>query len=443
MYLPEDARPVATGAFAPPPVGEVNNEAGNAFDLLGLFGRPLLLLIQETITKVTGLTMVALDAAGNPVTELSSSAAPLCRGVNRGKGSARRRCNASDSYGAAEALAQRGVFIYFCPCGLLEAAIPIIARDRYLGSLLGGQVRCDNAPASLPRLEKLFEEERGQCLLEQRNRELYERIPSYDFAYFTYVAGLIFSAVTMIGERNAEALARGLEAEETRVSLSARAEWLERELRLKESELSHWKSRLNLDFFINSLNSIAGLAIIEGAPRTHEMCLLFAEHLRHSLASDKTFAPLADEVGSVQRYLQMQKIRFGDLLEYSVDMPKELAARNIPAQILLPFVERAVFHGLATKERGYRFSLSIRCGRDHWLFRIIDNAEHPGDVSHGAVPVQSGFDGEAIENSLAAAKRRLAALFGGRHELLTLRTADGGTEYDIRCPLLLAEGTGK
>jgi len=86
-------------------------------------------------------------------------------------------CRSADVYGSSQALARQKKFIYFCPCGLMEVAIPIIVKNHYLGTLYAGQVRCDDAPKAVPRLARMFESELADCPLNAAQKKCIKVFP--------------------------------------------------------------------------------------------------------------------------------------------------------------------------------------------------------------------------------------------------------------------------
>lgn len=398
-----------------------------------MFDADIIILMQEITGKTTGLALTVLDTDGQAIVE-SVNASPWCRRRRRDT-TAFSICAASDRYGADQAFARRTPFIYFCPCGLIRAIIPVIVRGRYLGGFYVGQVWCDNAPESTPRLERLLEENEKGRPGDWQFRELRETTPAYDFSYFSYIVDMLAKVVNIVSDREAVQHARidALEAEKIR--LEDRVRQLERELHIRESSLNHWKSRLNLEFMVNSLNSVASLAVLDDAPRTNEMCVLLADHLRHYITREKDFVLLGEEADMISSYLAMQKIRFGAALSYTVDVSEQAGKCRIPSQVLLPIVESAVLLGLAEREEGYMLTLTTGLENNEVTVRTEINAP----LSQGELPAQSGFDADGVAAGLATARARLKTLLGLQHELRCVDTRDGSA-YVLRYTLPHLEG---
>lgn len=121
---------------------------------------------------------------------------------------------------------------------------------------------------------------------------------------------------------------------------------LELKALVKETELSMLKSQINPHFLFNSLNSISSLTITNPA-KAQEMIIKLSEFLRHSIShKEEQMVPLHEEIEHIMRYLEIEKVRFGDRLHY--DFRIDDACRNfpLPAMILQPIFENAIKHGV-------------------------------------------------------------------------------------------------
>lgn len=418
----------------------LDDDAINSFTILNLFGKERLESIQDIIAKATGLAMVTLDYKGDPITEMTGFTQFCCE--MRQKERTARLCRSSDVYGAGQALGRQRSFIYFCPCGLLEVAIPIIVKNHYLGGFFGGQIRCDNAPADVPRLGKLFEADLRECSLTDRQKKLCENIPVYDYTSFAHITALLSLVINQIGEKEIVTLGSTRHSDNEMEFLRGQVRLLETQLQRQRRETANVQARLNYHFMINSLNAISNLAEIENSPRTNEMAHLLAEHLNYAAPRDKNFTLLSEEIADVTRYLKMQKIRFGDLLHFTINVPKKLAARSVPVHLLLPFVQFMVFYGLSTHDAALTIELSAALDGDIIEFTLADNGlgltEDELHVRFAAF--KSGYEGEAIQRDLTSARRRLSEMFGSDCEITVTVEAGKGTTTVIRLPTYLPSG---
>jgi two-component system, LytTR family, sensor kinase len=115
---------------------------------------------------------------------------------------------------------------------------------------------------------------------------------------------------------------------------------------VKESELSSLKSQINPHFLFNSLNSISSLTMIS-PEKAQDMVINLSEFLRYSLSNKKeVLTNFENELTNVERFLKIEKIRFGKRLNVISSIDKNSRSCLLPALILQPIIENAVKYGL-------------------------------------------------------------------------------------------------
>jgi len=143
-----------------------------------------------------------------------------------------------------------------------------------------------------------------------------------------------------------------------------RRQLLKAEVAAERARLRMLRYQLNPHFFFNALNTIGALA--EDAPgRVQRAVRELSGFLRYTLldstedAEDGTVqvVPLQDELEAAQHYLTVEKIRFEDELQWTVELDDEAAAQLIPAFLVLPLVENAVKHGQRTSPSPLRVAI--------------------------------------------------------------------------------------
>lgn len=438
FFVADNSKPAKAALSGPSGLKKlIDDEAISQFDILNLFGKQKLDDVLGTIAQATGLGLIILDYKGDAITE-PVAFTPFCQAMREEENSA-ALCRSSIVYGTSQALSRQRKFVYFCPCGLLEMTIPIIVKNHFLGSLCAGQVRCDQAPKEVPRLARMFEAELAACPLNAQRKKMYKSVPVFDYEKFVGITELISLVISQLSEKVVanQVLSRDVSHELN----AARDEIvrLEAELNLKKSEVTKLKSRLNYYFLINTLNAISNLAVIEDSPRTNEMIILCAEHLRHGLPANKNFVLLAEEADNVERFLKMQKIRFGTLLNYSLNISSDAAMRRVPVHVIMPFVERAVFYGLTAREAELNVTLTVSLEGQDVVVQVTDDG--PGlnedELAAKFASFQNGHEGEAIQMGLAGARQRLSDLFGREYEVEIKNIIGRGTECVLKFPASL------
>jgi hypothetical protein len=172
----------------------------------------------------------------------------------------------------------------------------------------------------------------------------------------------------------------------------------------REAELRALRSQVNPHFLFNCLHSIS--ALIANDPQgARRMCLELADFFRDSLrAGSQTRIALQDEAALVRRYLDIERVRFGERLRTTISLAPDAAHAMVPPLLLQPLAENAVRHGIATLVDGGDVTIAIARQGD----RIDVSIENPFDAE-GRRP------GTGL--GLTNVRARLDTTFGGRADL--------------------------
>jgi two-component system sensor histidine kinase AlgZ len=204
----------------------------------------------------------------------------------------------------------------------------------------------------------------------------------------------------------------------------AERQFLEEQKAALKAQIEAIQSRTNPHFLFNALNTIASL--IPDEPRLAEATVeRLSDLLRYALESSRhDQVTLERELGMLTDYLEVQKARFGDRLEFTFDVEEDLLDLRIPPLLLQPLVENAVLHGIAGQKKGGRVVLRARRGATAVEIRIDDDGPGPGGSTHRG----SG-------TSLADLERRIELVYGPLAHLTTERNERGGFSARLEVPL--------
>ncbi len=145
---------------------------------------------------------------------------------------------------------------------------------------------------------------------------------------------------------------------------------------LKETELNMLKSQINPHFLFNSLNSISSLTITN-PEKAREMVIKLSEFLRYSVSSNtNSFTTLEQELSNIRRYLDIEKVRFGEKLQFGFALSEECMKRKVPAMLLQPLFENAIKHGVYESTEQVRIDMDCDC-RGEYLEIVIVNDFDP------------------------------------------------------------------
>jgi len=178
-------------------------------------------------------------------------------------------------------------------------------------------------------------------------------------------------------------------------------EYLDSENQLKNVELQNLKAQLNPHFLFNALNSIKALTHSD-PKRAGDAVMLLSDLLRYSLNYEKqTLVPLADELAVTRDYLALEKIRFNQRLEYTLDIEPAAEKWLVPPILLVTLAENAIKHGIAQSVQGGVVQIRAHLENDQLRLEVCNTGHF---LPH---PDRQGI-------GLANIRRRLDMLFGGK-----------------------------
>ncbi len=199
---------------------------------------------------------------------------------------------------------------------------------------------------------------------------------------------------------------------------------LELEKHLTEARLQSLLRQLKPHFLFNTLNSIASLmhSDVDAADR---MLVRLSELLRLTMHHrGQALTPLGDEISFIEKYLEIERIRFRDRLSVSYHVDPATLKDEVPSLILQPLVENAIRHGLEPHARPGRIEVIAQRESAALVLIVRDN---------GAGVPPGGFTREGI--GLGNTRARLRELYGDRHRFELANHPEGGLEIRVTLPL--------
>ena len=135
------------------------------------------------------------------------------------------------------------------------------------------------------------------------------------------------------------------------------------------------RAQMNPHFLFNSLNSINHFIVKNKPEEAAEYLTKFSRLIRLILTNSKlTAVPLANEIEAVRLYLQLEKIRFNNRFDYSIEVEEgvDVDYFEIPPLLIQPYIENAIWHGLLHKEEKGHLKLLLYV-QDPYLFVIVED----------------------------------------------------------------------
>jgi sensor histidine kinase YesM len=213
-----------------------------------------------------------------------------------------------------------------------------------------------------------------------------------------------------------------LDAREALRAREARENQLETQLAL--AQFHALRAQLHPHFLFNALNAISSLIHSDPA-RADRMLARVSDLLRIAIdTAVKPEIPLADEVEFAKRYLEIERMRYGDRLDVRVDIGSDTAHALVPNMLLQPLIENAVRHGVAPHSTPGRVEVrSARVGDDLSIV-VTDTGDGFDDTAETRDPPGVG---------ISTTRARLETLYGASQQLVFVNVP-GGFETRISLP---------
>ena len=222
---------------------------------------------------------------------------------------------------------------------------------------------------------------------------------------------------TILGFYNAFDYYRKYQAREQQTALL--------ELQLAQANLRALKMQLNPHFLFNTLHSVSALVRKNENSAAIKMLGRLGEFLRLALENQGTqLVTLNEELDFLQRYLEIEKIRFQERLQVSMDVDASLLEYQVPNLILQPIVENAIHHGIAPHSEAGEIVIRAYQDNETLIMEVQDDGPGMKDI----VAARKGI-------GLSNTQERLERLYGQDQTLTLVNVEEGGLRVHIEIPL--------
>lgn len=205
--------------------------------------------------------------------------------------------------------------------------------------------------------------------------------------------------------------------------------------RLDRAEVLALRAQISPHFVYNALNTIASFVRTD-PDRARELILDFADFTRYSFRAAGQYTVLADELKNIDRYVTLERARFGPALDVKLQVAPEVLNVVVPFLALQPLVENAVRHGLAGR-RGGNITLTARDEGADCVISVEDDGvgmdpEVLRSAHADALDTDSGDQNAHV--GLTNVDHRLRAAFGNDYGLVVETAPGAGTKVVMRVP---------
>ena len=194
-----------------------------------------------------------------------------------------------------------------------------------------------------------------------------------------------------------------------------------------QAQLKMLRYQLNPHFLFNTLNAISTLILVKENNTANGMVTKLSDFLRYSLDKDPMKrVTLTSELQALNLYLDIEKVRFEERLQVTVDVADDCQSALVPSMIFQPLAENAIKYAIAVQEQGGTIALKVNRFGNDLLLELADNG--PGaEIKNGNLHRENGV-------GLANTRERLTALYKDNFSLVVSKNNPSGVKVNIRIP---------
>ncbi|HEX6468059.1 MAG TPA: histidine kinase [Streptosporangiaceae bacterium] len=203
--------------------------------------------------------------------------------------------------------------------------------------------------------------------------------------------------------------------------------------RLVEAKMKALRAQISPHFVYNSLTTIASF-VRTNPERARELLLDFADFARYTFRTRREFTTLAEELRSIDRYLLLERARFGERLQFTVEIAPEVLPVAVPFLSLQPLVENAIRHGMAASRATLRVDIVARDAGAEAAISIEDDGVGMDPERLRAILAGDGAAAPGAGIGLANVDERMRRVYGDDYGLVIDTAPGAGMKVNLRVP---------
>ena len=216
------------------------------------------------------------------------------------------------------------------------------------------------------------------------------------------------------------------------------------QLELKKIELNYLKNQIRPHFYLNMLSMIHSMLQTKNYKEIEDLTILTSNYLRHLFMANQDFSELKDEVQHIKDYLEIQRIRYGNNIHFSLNYNDDLQNTLVPSLLLQTFIENTIKHGFSFQDL-FTILLSIKKVKtensDYIQICIEDNG--PGfseEILSKLNQKQSLITEDGHHIGITNTIERLNLLYPNDYTITFENNEEGGAKILLLIPYKIIDG---
>jgi two-component system sensor histidine kinase YesM len=269
--------------------------------------------------------------------------------------------------------------------------------------------------------EYIYYENRQIQQAQAENRQLYVDTAKISMGIFAFIV-IAIGVVSIVGPLW---ITRPIEEQVTK-----------EQKQLRKAEFELLQAQINPHFLYNTLDAIVWSAEAGNQKQVVKMVGSLSDFFRTSLNKGKEVVTVREELQHVRSYLEIQQIRYQDILSYEINVPEELYEFMIPKITIQPVVENALYHGIKNRRGGGRITVTGEIQDTDYVIRVRDDGI--GMDEERLMEVRAGLTDQNPGSNkiygLYNVNQRIRLGCGDEYGISIDSTYEEGTTVTIRLP---------
>ena len=217
------------------------------------------------------------------------------------------------------------------------------------------------------------------------------------------------------------------------------------QVNLRKAEFELLQSQINPHFLYHTLDTIVWLAEADDQKRVVSMVKSLSEFFRTSLNQGKDIIQIREELQHVRSYLEIQQMRYQDILTYEIEVPEEFYTCLIPKITIQPLVENALYHGIKNKRGLRKIRITGKRQTDYFVLQVEDDGigMQPERLQQIQDRIQGKIDTENEIYGLYNVNERIRLNFGEAFGISIESSYQEKTIVSVKLPCLTEQSTNR
>ncbi|WP_051689173.1 sensor histidine kinase [Butyrivibrio sp. AE2032] len=205
------------------------------------------------------------------------------------------------------------------------------------------------------------------------------------------------------------------------------------QIKLRDIELSLIQAQINPHFLYNTLDAIVWLIEIGKNDQAEQMVTSLSSYFRSFLSDGRDIVTVAEEKQHIQSYLEIQQVRYRDIMEYEINIDPSIEDTKLPKMTLQPLVENAIYHGLKPKRGKGKIIVTGTREDDNIILKVSDTGLGMNSEELEVLKTRV-LNEDTTSFGLTSSYKRLKILYGEAFTFDIESKPQEGTSISIQIP---------